>query len=80
MSEWDTELVRRCMSIDGIGAPNQANQNRFDRWLAEHDAKIAAKAWEEGFEEPRECCGLCPKDACPWDNGQDGPSNPYEQK
>ena len=68
------------MSVDGIGAPSDANRNRFDRWLAEHDKEVAAKAWEEGFEEPRECCGLCPNNSCPWDNGKDGPSNPYEQK
>ena len=49
-------------------------------WLAKHDRKVAAKAWGEGFEEPRECCGLCPNNSCPWDNGQDGPINPYEQK
>ena len=49
-------------------------------WLAEHDREVAAKAWAEGFDEPRECCGLCPNNSCPWDNGKDGPSNPYEQK
>ena len=49
-------------------------------YLAEHDREVAAKAWGEGFEEPRECCGLCPNNSCPWDNGQDGPTNPYGQK
>ena len=24
--------------------------------------------------------GECPSNSCPWDNGQDGPTNPYEQK
>ena len=47
MSEWDTGFVRRRMSVDGIGAPNQANQNRFDRWLAEHDREVAARALRE---------------------------------
>ena len=48
MSEWDTDFVRRHMSVDGIGAPSEANRNRFDYWLAEHDREVAAKAWEEG--------------------------------
>ena len=43
MSEWDTDFVRRCMSVDGIGAPSETNRNRFDRWLAEHDREVAAK-------------------------------------
>ena len=43
MSEWDTDFVRRRMSVDGIGAPSGANRNRFDRWLAEHDREVAAK-------------------------------------
>ena len=40
MSEWDTDFVRRCMSVDGIGAPSKANRNRFDRWLAAHDREV----------------------------------------
>ena len=51
MSEWDTDFVRRRMSVDGIGVPNQANQNRFDRWLAEHDRKVAARAYNEGASD-----------------------------
>ena len=43
MSEWDTDFVRRHMSVDGIGAPSEANRNRFDYWLAEHDREVAAK-------------------------------------
>ena len=66
-----------------VGYPemtSSALHHGWRRWLAEHDKEVAAKAWEEGFEEPRECCGLCPNNSCPWDNGKDGPSNPYEQK
>ena len=48
--------------------------------MEEHNREVAEKAWQEGFEEPRECCGLCPNNSCPWDNGQDGPTNPYKQK
>ena len=66
-----------------VGYPEMTTSALHDgwrRWLTEHDRDVAAKAWEEGFDEPRECCGLCPKDSCPWDNGQGGPRNPYEQK
>ena len=68
------------MTMLRVGRKDIDPYSAFDRWLAEHDREVAAKAWEEGFDEPRECCGLCPKDSCPWDNGQGGPSNPYEQK
>ena len=57
-----------------------SRQPEFDRWLAEHDREVAARAWDEGFEEPRECCGLCPLRSCPWDNGGDGPTNPYHEE
>ena len=42
---------------------------------------IRAEAWEEGYDELRECCGMCPKDACPWDitRGGKGPVNPYRK-
>lgn len=36
---------------------------RFDAWLAEHDAEVAAKAWDEGYWQ-----GI---------NGHTGPGNPY---
>lgn len=71
-------IYARAMSR--VGREDIDHYSAFDRWIVEHDREVAAKAWEEGFEEPRECCGLCPKDSCPWDNGQGGPSNPYEQK
>ena len=57
-----------------------SRQPDFDRWLAAHDRETAARAWDEGFEEPRECCGLCPLRSCPWDNGGDGPTNPYHEE
>lgn len=45
---------------------------RFDRWLRE----VQAEAWDAGFEEPREC----PLRSCPWDNGGNGPTNPYREE
>lgn len=60
--------------------PTVEHAAEFDRWLAAHDRETAARAWDEGFEEPRECCGLCPLRSCPWDNGGDGPTNPYHEE
>lgn len=88
MSEKDelTKTITECLydkigeGQDGTTSSELAEALLASDWLAEHDRKVAAKAWEDGFEEPRECCGLCPNNSCPWDNGQDGPSNPYEQK
>ena len=65
---------------DGIGPSWKQTEPDFDRWLAAHDRETAARAWDEGFEEPRECCGLCPLRSCPWDNGGDGPTNPYHEE
>ena len=48
----------------------------FDRWLEQ----VKAEAWEEGYDEPRECCGICPSGACPWDNNKKGPTNPYRKE
>lgn len=39
-------------------------------------AKLA-EAWDEGFDAPRKCCGLCPRTTCPWGEGRNGPVNPY---
>ena len=72
-----TEQVREAASLDGAIA---IEPDAFDRWLAAHDRETAARAWDEGFEEPRECCGLCPLRSCPWDNGGDGPTNPYHEE
>ena len=87
MSEYTptTDQVRQiytqmCELAACVGERPFGGAGSFDRWRAEHDREVAAKAWEEGFEEPRECCGLCPSNSCPWDNGNDGPSNPYEKK
>ena len=84
MSEYipNTKAVRTnyVMTMLRVGRRDIDPYLAFDRWLTEHDREVAAKAWGEGFDEPRECCGLCPNNSCPWDNGQDGPINPYEQK
>ena len=45
--------------------------------LAERIRAAQEGAWEEGYDEPRECCGMCPRNACPWDNWGKGPVNPY---
>lgn len=50
--------------------------DEFDRWLR----GVLADAWDEGFAEPRECCGMCPLRSCPWDNGGNGPTNPYREE
>lgn len=46
-----------------------------------HEARIGdlAQAWDEGYAEPRECCGSCPRGWCPWDAGRSGPTNPYRE-
>ena len=69
MSEWDTDFVRRHMSVDGIGAPSEANRNRFDRWLAEHDREVAEKAWDEGFMRANRLvnCRMCRGNNCAQD-------------
>ena len=72
-----TEDVRLIWIVSQTGCTARAE---FDRWLAAHDRETAARAWDEGFEEPRECCGLCPLRSCPWDNGGDGPTNPYREE
>lgn len=51
----------------------------FDQWLAKHEREVKAEAWAEGHGEPESCCGLCPRDYCPWDNGGNGPKNPYTE-
>ena len=60
---------------DNPGAQEEASED-FDRWVR----GVLADAWDEGFEEPRECCGLCPLRSCPWDNGGNGPTNPYREE
>lgn len=36
------------VSIEGFGA-QILSEEAFDRWLAAHDAKVKAEAWDEGF-------------------------------
>lgn len=38
-----------------------------------------AGAWDEVRDEPDSCCGHCPMNKCPWDNGGAGPVNPYRE-
>ena len=74
----EMESAYVCDSL-GAGIDEAEARRRFSRWIAAHDRETAARAWDEGFEEPRECCGLCPLRSCPWDNGGDGPTNPYRE-
>lgn len=46
----------------------------FDRWLAAHDAEVAAKAWEEGYHRGN----MYALDE-PWDNRNHISRNPYRQ-
>ena len=68
-----TEQVREASSLNGAIA---IEPDAFDRWLR----GVLADAWDEGFAEPRECCGMCPLRSCPWDNGGNGPTNPYREE
>lgn len=44
------EMMKR---IDAALAERMISMMQEAGYLAEHDRKVAAKAWEEGFEEPR---------------------------
>ena len=43
----------RAFYADGIGAPSLANDHRFDRWLAAHDAEVRAQALNEAVASLR---------------------------
>lgn len=62
----------------GLGTNNRLIREaaRFHRWLAQHDAEVAAKAWDEGARS-RQChceawsdgecaCGNYPSEANPY--------------
>ena len=50
---------------------------RFDAWLAEHDAQVAARAWDEGFTRGFYAAQVMPRDA---DASESTIPNPYEQE
>lgn len=62
----------------GVMTPEErrAIEDNFYQWLAE----VKSEAWEEGYDTPTECCGLCPSDVCPWNNNPGGPKNPYRKE
>lgn len=54
-----------------------ASEREAAAFITEKIRAAKAEAWQEGREEPGNCCGLCPRNSCPWDNGGAGPINPY---
>ena len=52
-------------------------ERKAREFIEEEMRKAKADAWEEGHNEPQDCCGLCPARSCPWDGGGRGPTNPY---
>lgn len=47
-----TEVVRdEWVHLEGAIPPDgiPKREAAFDRWLAEHDRQVAAKAWDEGY-------------------------------
>lgn len=56
MSEFtpDTESVRYRYALDRTVMLGENEFDRalgeFNRWLADHDREVAAKAWDEGYE------------------------------
>jgi len=71
-----TPTVRHLIRA-GYWAFIERDPSAFQEVLAIHDAQVKADAWDEGYGEPRECCGHCPLNSCPWDKGGRGPRNPY---
>lgn len=52
-------------------------------WLLAEVERLNARladSWDEGYSESHECCGMCPSNACPWDDGKTGPANPYREE
>ena len=54
-----------------------ASERDAAAFITENIRAAKAEAWQEGREEPDDCCGSCPRNSCPWDNGGTGPINPY---
>ena len=48
---------------------------QFDRWLAAHDAEVAARAWDEAtdYDVARQVVIAC-------ETGDEQPANPYRQE
>lgn len=78
MNDWTptTERVREEHATRMAPHLDKARREAFDRWLEQ----VKAEAWDEGYGEQRECCGICPSGACPWDNNKNGPTNPYRKE
>ena len=48
MAEWTTKKVRRLVQESLTVADRGDVGDRFDAWLAAHDAEAKAAAWDEG--------------------------------
>lgn len=68
-----TDQVRERYCAGWTGRVSDEYGEAFDRWLDQALREAKAEAWDEGYDEPRECCGMCPLDMCPWDNNKKGP-------
>lgn len=47
--DWHLDPLPRSQGVALV----PAYQAEFDRWLAEHDAQVAARAWDEGYDRGR---------------------------
>ena len=84
MNSMIEQIARRLCEAAGYD-PDMKGLAGRPRWLmfvpkAEHVVPLLAEAWDEGYGEQRECCGICPSGACPWDNNKNGPANPYRKE
>lgn len=67
-----------CHGCDGKWASFHGFYAHQAAMLAPLIREAQAEAWEEGRDEPQDCCGMCPAKMCPWDDGGKGPTNPYK--
>lgn len=56
--EWTPTTTNVASVWVGYGEHDRASRMReFDRWLAEHDREVAARAWDEGAETTWQATG-----------------------
>ena len=69
-----TEEVRNRFIFHASGIRHPEFEEQFDRWLAEHDRKVMAEAWHEGWRHEVEYLNMvgqfCPNESC----------NPYSEE
>ena len=70
-----TEDIREAWATDEQGYRYDSEAARFDRWLAAHDAEVAARVWDEAtdYDVARQVVIAC-------ETGEDQPPNPYRQE